>query len=68
MFCDLYVSLNKPFAEGYKFVEFALFDFWFARRHIQFSEFSFSSTTLSNNCSMADAFFFDLCLCLNHIP
>ena len=24
MFCDLHVSLKKPFVGGYKFVEFAL--------------------------------------------
>ena len=26
MFCDLHVSLKKPFAGGYEFVEFALFE------------------------------------------
>ena len=37
MFCDLHVSLKLPFILGYKFNEFPLFDFGFARRHIRFS-------------------------------
>ena len=35
MFCDLYV----PFAGGYKFDKFALFDFCFASWHNRFLEF-----------------------------
>ena len=32
MFCDIYVSLKQPFCGVYKFEEFALFDFCFARQ------------------------------------
>ena len=31
MFCDLYISLKLPFAQGYEFKELAFFDFCFGR-------------------------------------
>ena len=31
IFCDLFISLKKNFSGGYKFNEFALFDFCFCQ-------------------------------------